>query len=222
MEKRKENVKKYFENALAFDEGYESKGGPDFLHKIANRFFRPFLLGRRWTEFFSMVDFNKNDAVVDVGCGGGRYLIELSRQGIKKGFGIDFSQNMINLCKKRAEELGLTNIEFSQTEVNETLPLCDILYALGFLTYYKDIDYFLDLFSQRSRRLIILEFPGKSENIWGAILKALCLTWAKIRSLDVTTHSKEYIDNYLSKKGFYPVKSANYYFTWMVAYRKKL
>ncbi|MBI4682248.1 MAG: class I SAM-dependent methyltransferase [Nitrospirae bacterium] len=222
MEKKEEAVRKYFENALAFDEGYESKGGPDFIHRIANHFFRPFLLGRRWTEFFSMIDFQNDDTVVDVGCGSGRYIIELSRRGIKKGTGIDFSSDMINLCKQRAGELGVKNVEFSQSDINETVPLSDILYSLGFLTYYKNIDSYLDLFSRKARRLIILEFPGESENIKGAILKCLCFAWAKMRSLKVNTHSKKYIDDFLSEKGFYPVKSVNYFFSWLVAYEKKL
>jgi hypothetical protein len=129
---------------------------------------------------------------------------------------------MIELCNTRAREAGVTNLEFIQSEINDTIPSCDILYSLGFLTYYKDIDYYLDLFSKKSNRLIILDFPWRSENLWGFVLKVLCFTWAKLRSLNVNTHSKIYIDEYLSKKGYRTVKSSNFYFTWLVAYEKKI
>ncbi|WP_035796493.1 class I SAM-dependent methyltransferase [Clostridium akagii] len=65
-------------------------------------------------ELFSQV-VDKEDKILDVGCGYGRTLNELYLQGFKNLFGIDFSEKMVkrgteqfsglNLCVKRGKNL---------------------------------------------------------------------------------------------------------------------
>ncbi len=42
----------------------------------------------------------KNQSILDIGCGYGRTLHELSERGFTELYGIDFSQNMITRGKK--------------------------------------------------------------------------------------------------------------------------
>jgi SAM-dependent methyltransferase len=53
--------------------------------------------GRRY-EFFSMY-VGKNDVVIDIACGAGTILYKL-KDKIKKGYGVDYSEKQIDLCKK--------------------------------------------------------------------------------------------------------------------------
>jgi SAM-dependent methyltransferase len=213
-----DKVREYFAAAKEFEGGYEGEGGGDFFHVVANRFFRPFLLGRRWREFFSIVVVGPDDVVCDVGCGGGRYLLELARRGIGKGVGVDFSAEMIRLARAAAARSGIGNVEFIESAINESLPACDVLYALGFLTYCAEIEPYLGLFACRAHKRIILEFPWKADSVWGWVLRALCFGWARYRGLRIHRHSKDLIDAILARQGFVPTACRNFHFSWIVVY----
>ena len=59
------------------------------------------------------------DRVLDVGCGNGKLIIEISRKADIKAYGVDISPNMINVCKQR-----YGNIDFRTTS-GEDLPFED-------------------------------------------------------------------------------------------------
>lgn len=58
-----------------------------------------------------LVKPNVNDVLLDLGCGTGKQIVELS-QKIKLAFGIDISEGMIEQAKENIENEGLLNIEF--------------------------------------------------------------------------------------------------------------
>lgn len=57
-----------------------------------------------------LVNPNVNDVLLDLGCGTGKQIIELT-QKIKLAIGIDISEGMIGQAKKNIENEGLQNIE---------------------------------------------------------------------------------------------------------------
>ena len=59
------------------------------------------------------------DRVLDVGCGNGKLIIEISRKADIKAYGVDISPNMINVCEQR-----YGNIDFRTTS-GEDLPFED-------------------------------------------------------------------------------------------------
>lgn len=54
---------------------------------------------------------NANDVILDLGCGTGKQLIELSNS-IKLGIGIDISEGMLKCARASVEELAIKNIAF--------------------------------------------------------------------------------------------------------------
>ncbi|MGN0176503.1 MAG: class I SAM-dependent methyltransferase [Methanobrevibacter sp.] len=59
---------------------------------------------------FEKLILNKNDIVLDVGCGEGSVTIPIAKK-VKKVIGIDSSQKMLEYLRKRADENNLNNIE---------------------------------------------------------------------------------------------------------------
>ena len=48
-----------------------------------------------------LADVSDGDSVLDVGCGNGKLLSEISRKADVKAYGIDVSPNMIEVCRQR-------------------------------------------------------------------------------------------------------------------------
>ena len=70
---------------------------------------------RHKTVFEAMKGFPANSSLLDVGCGTGQLAIQASLAGWNAR-GIDFSQNMIDLCKSNNER-GAGEAEFLCTSV---------------------------------------------------------------------------------------------------------
>lgn len=58
-----------------------------------------------------IVNPNKNDVILDLGCGTGKQLIELSQE-VKLAIGVDISEGMIKQAKENSEIEGVHNTEF--------------------------------------------------------------------------------------------------------------
>lgn len=70
----------------------------------------------RWIN--TELKLNKNDKIIDIGCGNGMTLIELAKQGFEKLMGIDYSQKAVDLAREVSKENNVSHIE---------LKVCDIL-----------------------------------------------------------------------------------------------
>ena len=68
-------------------------------------------------EFFSRASINKNDKVLDIGCGGGITSFEASKLAGKDGYvlGADISEILLNLAKKNFSNI--KNLEFKYCDV---------------------------------------------------------------------------------------------------------
>jgi len=68
-----------------------------------------------FTKLKSLLPYVKNKAVLDIGCGDGRWLTYLSKQGAKKCCGVDNSPAMI----KKAKSNCLDNLLFTQGDMQD-------------------------------------------------------------------------------------------------------
>jgi len=87
-------------------------------------------------EIKEIVSLN-NVAIIDLGCGKGRALIELSKYPFRKIGGLEYSNDILNICKNNLRKLKLWNIELFCMNV------------LDFKNYEEyDIYYFYNPFPQ--------------------------------------------------------------------------
>jgi D-alanine-D-alanine ligase len=69
-------------------------------------------------HFLNILKPDKNDHILDICCGQGRHLIELSRNGYKNLFGIDRSRYLIQKARNRSKN-GLYNISFKEGDARK-------------------------------------------------------------------------------------------------------
>ena len=90
-------------------------------------------------EIRKRIDFDKDRRIIDIGCGVGRITLALAKD-VDFIVGVDYSQPLIDIASKKAEEVGLTNIEFIcassyNFQHNEKF---DVAVILGLFSYMND------------------------------------------------------------------------------------
>ena len=85
-----------------------SASGAFFLDNPIRRLIQP------PSELIEKLAINPNDVVIDFGCGPGYYTIELTKKA-KTVVAIDLSLEMLKKARNKAEEAGVKNIQFLQS-----------------------------------------------------------------------------------------------------------
>lgn len=111
--------------------------------------------GRMKAVLSVIESYNKIDNFLDVGCGTGELVLNVSKQGINS-LGIDFSEKMIDICnsvKKNNDSKDLIDFQhtsFFDMEIKEEN--FDVISAQGFIEYISR-DQLLEFFSRCYRML---------------------------------------------------------------------
>lgn len=80
-----------------------------------------------------------SDTITDIGCGMGNVLLNLRGRGIKSGmYGLDLSENMINIANENLRVSGLSEICYQQGSLNAIEKKTDIAISLGVVGYHED------------------------------------------------------------------------------------
>ena len=101
-------------------------------------------------------------SVLDVGCASGRFSFSMVQAGASKVYGIDISNETIEIAQKHSVELALQDkLDFSVADVAQPkspLPRVDLVTALGVIEYFNadDMSSFL---SNLQTKYILLDFP---------------------------------------------------------------
>lgn len=164
MQKTSE-VKTYFtDRARLFDALYE---GETAFSRGFNRLFRRPML-ERYVLTLEGIGSPAGKRILDVGCGSGRYAIELVRAGAEVT-GVDFSEEMIRMAEARIAEAGvkdrvrlvagdfITWSEGQMPKAGARRPF-DIAFAMGVLDYVEDAPGFVARMAQLADSVII-SFP---------------------------------------------------------------
>ena len=136
---RAEDVQDYFvRHAARFDGLY---GGDNMATRIFDRMFRKPMYERYRLTIEALGQAN-GKKYLDVGCGSGRYAINLARLGARV-VGIDFSAAMLKLANSYAKEEGVgSKVQFIETDMNrwmeETGEHFDAAFAMGVFDYLDD------------------------------------------------------------------------------------
>ena len=100
------------------------------------------VMGPENRKLLANVDIPGNASCVDLGCGGGDVTVELARMVGRAGkvLGIDTDRVVLDIARKEALELGLTNISFECHDVMTWEPPddFDVMYARFLLTHLSD------------------------------------------------------------------------------------
>jgi ubiquinone/menaquinone biosynthesis C-methylase UbiE len=156
-----ELVNNYFNReAERFDAIYE-KDKP-ILQQIGDNLFRRVILER-----YSLV-VNAIGApgrtVLDVGCGPGRYGIELARRGAARCVGVDVAGNMIDIATKEASRQGVADrcgwavSDFLSFRTEERF---DAVVAMGYFDYLEDPWPHLEKMIRLSTHNVFGSFPKR-------------------------------------------------------------
>jgi SAM-dependent methyltransferase len=135
----RDDVQDYFvRHAARFDGLY---GGDNMATRIFDQFFRKPMYERYRLTIEALGDA-KGKTYLDIGCGSGRYAINLARLGARV-VGLDFSAAMLELANAYAkEEEVASKVEFIQTDMNlwmeQTDEHFDASFAMGVFDYLDD------------------------------------------------------------------------------------
>ncbi len=118
----------YF-NAKAVE--WQEKAATDSYHAIRDR---------QRAALTTLSKLNPESKVLDVGCGTGQFLIEVSQRG-HQAIGIDFAEEMIEIAKKNNLELG-GSAEFVNASIFDFQPghTYNLISAQGFIEYISESD----------------------------------------------------------------------------------
>jgi ubiquinone/menaquinone biosynthesis C-methylase UbiE len=101
--------------------------------------------------------------ILDVGCGSGRYAVELAKGGARV-VGVDFSEEMLKMARARAAEAGVEDrTEFVSGDFVEWArgqeQRFDASFAMGVLDYIDDAPAFIRMMASVSKE-VIASFPS--------------------------------------------------------------
>ena len=94
------------------------------------------------SALFDRLGLHNGLSCLDLGCGGGDVTMELARRVAPLGrvFGVDIDTTKLDIARKEAAQLGVTNVSFEEAEISR-LPdtrTFDLVYARFLLTHLSD------------------------------------------------------------------------------------
>ena len=137
---------------------------------------------------------------LDVGCGTALYSLEFAKNGAKLVTGIDISENMIEVCKKRAlKEEGGSKCEFFVGDLLKFNPekKYDVVIGIGLFDYISQPFDVIKKMCEVSSDRVIMTFPRSAT--WRAAVRKVRLS---LKGCPVYFYSKEQLDDLFKKAGF--------------------
>lgn len=184
---------------------------------------------RVWTYLINKY-LNKDNLVLDAGCGSGIFSFYIAQKG-NKVLAVDGSDEMIKLCKKKLSEYKDLDIRFKVEKLpfNKLLPVeqFDFIISSSVLEYISDYESCLNDFKiqLKTNGILIVSLPNK-ESIYRKLEKIIFRIFKKpdylrfvktvstIQELNAIMSSKgfETLENRLYSSGTYLNKIARYIF----------
>ncbi len=98
------------------------------------------------------LELNKNDIVVDVGCGTGAMSVDIAKR-VKKVYAIDVNKKAIELTKKNIEKFNIKNCEVIHGNAKEILK--NLNFNKAFIGGTKNIEEILKILVQNDTKIIV-------------------------------------------------------------------
>ncbi len=124
--------------------------------------------GVKWREFADAIPADlTGKSVLDIGCNGGFYSIEMKRRGAERVLGVDFDEDYLAQARFAAGVLGL-DIELRQLSVYDVGALCekfDVVIFMGVLYHLRHPLLALDLIHEHvAKDLIVFQSMQRGSN----------------------------------------------------------
>ncbi len=139
-------------------------------------------------------------AILDVGCGTGRYALEFAKRGAGRVVGIDIAERMVQVCRERAvAEQVEDRCSFAQSDLIAYQPEAsfDICVGIGLFDYIREPLPVLAKMRQVVTDRAIISLPRFWT--WRAPIRKVRLA---LRGCDVFFYTRERIDALLNEAGF--------------------
>lgn len=137
---RRDDVRDYFiRHAVRFDGLY---GGDNMATRLFDGLFRRPMYERYRLTIEALGKDAEGKRYLDVGCGSGRYAVNLARLGAKV-VGVDFSGTMLRIAQDYAGEQGVSeSVQLIQADMDEWMESSsdrfDAAFAMGVFDYLAD------------------------------------------------------------------------------------
>ena len=163
---------------------------------------------RQWG--LSHISIKPDSCVLDIGCGGGKTVKEIASSASKgKVYGIDYSEDMVQLSKKVNENLIRQNIVEIMYGTVSSLPFPDNMF--DFVTAFETYYFWPDLSNDLKEIKRVLK-PGGSFLIVNAAYKDSQFEKRNsklVKLLDIQIYTPDEYKDFLSESGYQIVKINN-------------
>jgi 2-polyprenyl-3-methyl-5-hydroxy-6-metoxy-1,4-benzoquinol methylase len=157
-------VRRHFDaDAKRFDAIYEDR--KNAFDRFMDEVWRG-VVRRRFELVLERLTPLAGKTVLDVGCGSGRYCLAYAQRGAAKVVGVDFSERMIELARRHADKLGLSDrCDFRVGSFPEAVPHgpFDASTAMGFFDYVAEPAPLIARMRELTRSTMIMSFPKARE-----------------------------------------------------------
>ena len=155
---------------------------------------------KRFEYTFEHSEPIEGKTILDVGCGTGRFTIEYARRKAARSVGIDISEEMVRVCRERAQIEGFDNVcEFLQSDLLDYNPdsRFDICIGIGLFDYIEDAYPVIEKMAKVASDRAIMSFPRK-----GTLRAAVRKIRLGLKGCPVYFFSEDQIRDYLNRAGF--------------------
>jgi 2-polyprenyl-3-methyl-5-hydroxy-6-metoxy-1,4-benzoquinol methylase len=191
-----QGVKTFFSGyAEDFDSIYGDGKRRSIFNRIIDKMFRKAMYERykRTINFITEKNFK---SVLDVGCGSGRYSLDLAKHGISVT-GIDLSEEMLAIANANSSKLGFNNKyilgSYLDVELEEKY---DVTILMGLFDYISNPEEIFLKLKKDTTQYILASFPKP-----GGILGWQRKIRYKIRNCQLFYYSEETLENLMFKSG---------------------
>ena len=154
----------FFEGYAAdFDHIYDDTGKGPVARFIDVRLRKEMRL--RFENAFAALEPLRGRSLLDAGCGGGRYAIPAAKAGASQVLGLDFSEPMLELARRKAAADGVgdvcrfVNADLLRHPLEEKS--FDYSIAIGFFDYMSDPAATLGALARATRRRVFVSLPKR-------------------------------------------------------------
>ena len=138
---------------------------------------------------------------LDVGCGSGRYCMELADRGAAEMVGVDLAGEMLELAQQRAQEHGLADIcsfiEIDAMDYSSARGTFDGVIAMGLFDYVRQPAPFLRHIRTQVHGTLVASFPA----LW-AVRTIPRKIWLNLRGCPVYYYTRAQIEQLCDRSGF--------------------